>query len=276
MPLIDHLLGSPALRKAVWKLWYPFLTRRLHDEGVVFLNYAYETDPPLGVPLAPQDEPHRFCAQLYHHVGSLAALRGKSVLEVSCGHGGGASYLTRTFEPSKYTGLDLNPAGIAFCRRRHALPGLEFIQGDAENLPFADASFDAVINVEASHCYPDFPRFLMEVARVLKPGGHFLYADFRFKDSIPAWEAAIAECPLEMETATDIGPCVIRGLERNSASSQALLDRKLPRFLHQLGRDFAGVKGSRVYNALAEGQLSYRSYRFVKTEAGFDKNPGLP
>jgi ubiquinone/menaquinone biosynthesis C-methylase UbiE len=265
MPIIDHLLGRPALRKAVWKLWYPFLTRRLHDEGVVFLNYAYESDPPPGIPLAPEDEPRRYCAQLYHHVGSLVDLRGKSVLEVSCGHGGGASYLTRTFEPAEYTGLDLNPAGIAFCRKHHPLPGLEFVQGDAENLPFADKSFDAVINVEASHCYPDFPRFLSEVARVLKTGGHFLYADFRFKDGIPAWEAAIAECPMETEITTDIGPCVIRGLDRNSASSQALLDRKLPRFLHQLGRDFAGVKGSRVYNALLEGRLSYRSYRFVKS-----------
>jgi hypothetical protein len=103
------------------------------------------------------------------------------------------------------------------------------------------------------------------VARVLKPGGHFLYADFRFNDSIPAWEAAIAECPMKTEITTDIGPCVIRGLDRNSASSQALLDRKLPRFLHQLGRDFAGVKGSRVYNALVEGQLSYRSYRLAKS-----------
>jgi hypothetical protein len=41
-------------------------------------------------------------------------------------------------------------------------------------------------------------------------------------------------------------------------------DRKLPKLLHNLGRDFAGVKGSRVYNALMEGNLSYRSYRFVK------------
>lgn len=264
MPLIDHLLGIRPLRKALWKFWYPFLTKRLHGEGVVFLNYAYETDPPLGIPLAPEDEPHRACAQLYHHVGTLAGLRGRTVLEVSCGHGGGASYLTRTFGPAAYTGLDLNPAGIAFCRKRHTLAGLDFIQGDAENLPFADGSFDAVVNVEASHCYPDFPRFLSEVARVLKPGGDLLYADFRFGESIPAWEKAIAECPMEVAGMRDIGPCVIRGMEQNSGRSQELLDRKLPEFLHGLGRDFAGVKGSRVYNALVAGNLSYRSYHFVK------------
>lgn len=264
MPLIDHLLGSQTVRKAIWKLWYPFLTRRLHDEGVVFLNYAYETDPPLGIPLSPDDEKDRACVQLYHHVASQTDLRGKDVLEVSCGHGGGASYVTRTFGPARYAGLDLNPSGIAFCKKRHQLSGLDFIQGDAESLPFVRDSFDAVVNVEASHCYPNLPRFLSEVTRVLKPGGDFLYADFRFSDKIPAWENAIAGCSLTLETMTEISPCVIRGMELNSARSQQMLDRRLPKFLHGLGRDFAGVRGSRVYNALAAGELSYRSYHFVK------------
>ena len=57
---------------------------------------------------------------------------------------------------------------------------------------------------------------------------------------------------------------VLRGMEANSERSMALLDRKLPKSLHGLGRDFAGVKGSRVYNALLEGRLSYRSYCFRK------------
>lgn len=266
MPLIDHLLENQAVRKAIWKLWYPFLTRRLRDEGVVFLNYAFEDDPPMGIPLSPDDEKDRACVQLYHHVGGQADLRGKDVLEVSCGHGGGASYLRRTFAPAKYTGLDLNSTGIAFCKNRHQLPGLEFMQGDAESLPFILESFDAVINVEASHCYPDFPRFLDEVVRVLKPGGHFLYADFRFNERIPEWEKAIKESPLEVKQMTEIGPSVIRGLECNSARSEQMLDRKLPKCLHSLGRDFAGVKGSRVYNALKEGDMCYRSYHFVKQE----------
>ncbi len=265
MPLIDFLLGNQTLRQAVWKLWYPFLTRRLHDQEVIFLNYAYETDPPMNIPLSPADEADRPCIQLYHHVATQTDLGGKEILEASCGHGGGAAYLTRTFHPAKYTGLDLNATGIAFCKKRHQVPGLEFVRGDAGSLPFIAGSFDVVINVEASHCYPDFPRFLAEVERVLKPGGHFLYADFRFKDGIPAWEEALAGCPLEMLANQDIGPCVLRGMEINSERSQALLDQKLPQFLHKLGRDFAGVKGSRVFNALAEGALSYRSYHFVKS-----------
>jgi ubiquinone/menaquinone biosynthesis C-methylase UbiE len=264
VPLIDHLFSVGAIRKAIWKLWYPFLTRRLQGEEVIFLNYAFETDPPLGLALASEDEPNRACIQLYHHVGTQVDFRGKEVLEVSCGHGGGASYLTRTQKPERYTGLDLNASGVAFCTRRHRVENLEFVQGDAESLPFPDASFDAVINVEASHCYPDFPKFLAEVERVLKPGGYFLYADFRFSDGMEKWETELHNAPFKLEQMRDISPEVLRGMERNSARSMELLEKKLPGFLQELGRDFAGVKGSRIYNELLSGGLSYRSFCFQK------------
>ena len=94
MPLIDHLLAIQPIRKAIWKLWYPFLTKRLQSEEVIFLNYAFETDPPMAIQLSSDDEPNRACIQLYHHVGTQVNFSGKNVLEVSCGHGGGASYLT--------------------------------------------------------------------------------------------------------------------------------------------------------------------------------------
>ena len=148
-------------------------THLLGGDDWLFFNCGYEEDPPMALPLEASDEPNRFFIQLYHRTATQVDLSGKRVLEVSCGHGGGASYLTRTLHPASYTGLDLNPAGIEFCQRRHNLPGLDFVHGDAENLPFADQSFDAVINVEASHRYPHFPRFLAEVARVLAPGRAF-------------------------------------------------------------------------------------------------------
>ena len=264
MPFIDNLFAVGWIRKAIWRGWYPFLTRRLQNEGVFFLNYAFEEEPPMGIALAPADEPNRACVQLYHHVASQVTLRGKEVLEVSCGHGGGAAYVARTFQPQHYTGLDLNPAAIRFCREHHRRDELAFQQGDAEHLPFEADTFEAVINVEASHCYPDFPGFLAEVARVLRPGGHFLYADFRFADSRAEWERALAACPLKLERVRTINAEVLRGMERNSARSLELIGRHLPKFLHGLGRDFAGVKGSRIYNAVASGELTYRSYCFLK------------
>ena len=260
MSLLERLFSIPPVRKAIWRLWYPFLTRRLQDEDVLFLNYAFETEPSVSLQLDPADEPNRACIQLYHHVATQVDLGGRDVLEVSCGHGGGASWLTRTLHPASYTGLDLNPVGIAFCQKRHQVAGLRFMQGDAQALPFPDASLDAVINVEASHCYPDFPGFLAEVARVLRPGGHLLYADFRFSDQWADWEQAIEHAPLEIVQTRDISAEVLRGMERNAARSESLVRRCLPAPLHTLGRDFAGVPGARVYAALKSGNLSYRSW----------------
>ena len=267
MPVVDHFFSIGRIRKVIWRLWYPFLTRRLHGEEVLFLNYAFEEEPPLGIPLQPGDEPNRACIQLYHHVATQVELRGKNVLEVSCGHGGGAAYLARTLLPRQYTALDLNPAGIRFCKQRHQVDGLVFVQGDAENLPFESNTFDAVVNVEASHCYHSFPQFLAEVARVLRPGGHLLYADFRFNDRLAEWEQALASAPLHVIRTRNINAEVLRGMNRNSPRSMALIERHLPKFLHSLGRDFAGTQGSRIYNALNSGELSYRSHCFEKIPA---------
>lgn len=125
------------------KFLYRYVTRRLAADDVVFLNYGYEEDPPMGVPLSLSDEPNRFFIQLYHRTATQVDLKDKQVLEVGCGHGGGASYITRALHPASYTGLDLNPVGIDFCRKRHNLDGLEFVVGDAENVCFPDQSFDA-------------------------------------------------------------------------------------------------------------------------------------
>ena len=96
----------------------------------------------------------------------------------------------------------MNRAAIAFCRKWHKLASLDFVHGNAEKLPFPDQSFDAVINLESSAAYPHFSRFLAEVVRVLRPGGHFLYADLRPRDSIAEWEAALANAPLRMLSQT--------------------------------------------------------------------------
>ena len=268
MSLLERLFSMPAVRKAIWRLWYPFLTRRLRGEEVLFLNYAFETDPPIGLQLDEADEANRGCIQLYHHVASQVGLKGKTVLEVSCGHGGGASWITRTMQPAAYTGLDLNPTGIQFCQKRHAVPRLTFQQGDAQRLPFPDASLDAVINVEASHCYPDFPGFVAEVARVLSPGGRFCHADLRYRNGVEEWVAALAQHPrLRLDEMRLINPEVVRGMELNTPRYEAMVKQALPRFLHGLALDFAGVKGSRLHRDAVSGEMSYRSYKLTKRSA---------
>jgi SAM-dependent methyltransferase len=258
-------IGTTALfKKLMIKYWYPFLTRQWDREDVVFLNYGYEEDPPMALPLAAPDEPNRYGIQLYHRTASQADLGGKQVLEISCGHGGGASYVMRTLRPASYTGLDFNAEGISYCRKRHHLPELDFVHGNAESLPFGDGSFDAVLNVEASHAYPHFPRFLAEVARVLRPGGHFLYADFRGYLEFSDWEAAMADAPMRMLSKRVINAEVLRGLENNSQRALDLVGNHLPSFLRPFGMFFAGVPGSLIYRELQRGRVSYRMYCFAK------------
>jgi len=188
-------------------------------------------------------------------------LTGKNVLEVSCGAGGGASYIMRTLGPASYTGLDLNPASIAKCRKSHDLPGLDFVQGDAQNLPFPDESFDAVINVEASHQYLDFARFLAEVARVLRPRGHFLYTDNRRPQALEWWGRFLSEAPLRQLSQRDILDETKRGLAANTQRSHELLSRRVPQFVARAIRYGVGVMDRDLGR---DGGIAYRLYCFVK------------
>ena len=137
----------------------------------------------------------------------------------------------RTFKPAEYTGLDYNPDGVAYCSEHHKLPGLNFVHGNAEDLPFPDNSFDAVVNVEASHAYPTLSKFLSEVARVLKPGGDFLYADFRGRPEFPVWEGALDAMPLRQVSKRVINADVVRSLDDSAQHKLDLISHQLPKLL---------------------------------------------
>jgi SAM-dependent methyltransferase len=262
--VINRVRARTFVMQHMGKYAFRFGTRLMGADELLFINFGYEEDPPMALPLAASDEPDRFCIQLYHRTANQVDLSGKRVLEVSCGHGGGASYLVRTLRPASYTGLDLNPAGIDFCRKRHHLPGLDFVQGNAENLPFDARSFDAVINVEASHLYSRFPLVLAEVARVLRPGGHFLYTDFRRRRGIAEWDAVLADAPIRLVSVRVIDDEVRRGVEKNSPRMQDIISRRVPTLLQGLARNEAFVRGGKRYRAVQSGEFSYRAYCFAK------------
>jgi ubiquinone/menaquinone biosynthesis C-methylase UbiE len=262
----DEWVFSPLLVKLSTKFIYPLATRLMGDD-VLFMDWAYEEDPEMALPLAASDEPNRAHINLYHRTATQSDLGGKRVLEVSCGRGGGASYLVRTLHPASYTGLDLNPNGIEFCKKRHNLPGLDFVQGTAEDLPFDDESFDVVLNVEASHLYLQFPRFLAEVVRVLRPGGDFLYTDVRPRARFADWESALAKAPMRMISQKVINEEVMRGIEASQQNTLAILGpvtRRAPSFLDDLARRAGELRASTFYQALQSGETSYRMYSFKK------------
>ena len=141
------------------------------------------------------------------------------------------------------------------------MDGLTFSCGNALALPFADGKFDAAVNVEASHCYPDVPRFFVEVRRVLRPGGHFLYADFR--DRHPdrgLLQRQLEASGLEIISCADISANVLRGMRMNTEKYRGLIQRLMPKLLQKPAMGFAGVEGSGIYRALESGETVYLCY----------------
>lgn len=95
---------------------------------------------------------------------------GLDVLDVGCGTGVLArAAAARVGAGGSVTGLDLNPAMLAVARRLR--PDLRWQVGDAQELPFAEGSFDAVLCQSALMFVPDATRALREMARVSRPGG---------------------------------------------------------------------------------------------------------
>ena len=148
------------------------------------VGYAPETPVPAWAPMYEwftADPQKRLHLQMYLKVTSRTDLKDKRVLEVGCGQGDGAAFLTTATRPAKYVGVDLHPTQIAMCQRRHQAlgPTLVFHRGDAQRLPLRSDTFDVAINVESSHSYPMFDQFVAEVYRVLAPGGVFCFSDLR-------------------------------------------------------------------------------------------------
>jgi len=99
---------------------------------------------------------------------------GKKVLDVGCGNGYVLSRYAR--EKARTFGVDLTWVGIALSRQRFALEGLsgEFINANAEDLPFATESFDCVCSMGVLHHTPNTVSAVDEIYRVLKPGGRLI------------------------------------------------------------------------------------------------------
>jgi len=254
------LCRVPGLKKVLWRTWYQYLAASQRAPEWTFMNYGYAGDRSGTLALDAADEPNRNWIQLYHHVAGEVDLTGLTVLEVGSGRGGGSSYIKRYLKPEEMTGVDLSKNAVRFSRAGHRVDGLEFKTGDAENLPFNDRSVDAVVNVESSHCYPSFERFVSEVRRVLRPGGHFLYADFRGRADVEKWRHALRRSGLTVLRETDITPNIIAALERDNDRKLDLIRRLIPRVLQPSFLDFAAVRGSAVFEAFRAGQLVYMSF----------------
>jgi len=87
----------------------------------------------------------------------------------------------------RYVGLDLSEAMLTRARPRAEGLNVELVQGDSHRLPFADASFDAVVLHLIVAVVPDPARALAEAARVTRPGGTLLVLDKFLRRGERAW-----------------------------------------------------------------------------------------
>lgn len=103
---------------------------------------------------------------------------GSSVLDVATGSGNAAIAAARL--GCRVTGVDYVPSLLERGRERAAAERLqiEFVEGDAEDLPFDDGAFDAVTSVYGAMFTPDHGRTAAEIARVARPGGTIALASW--------------------------------------------------------------------------------------------------
>jgi SAM-dependent methyltransferase len=111
------------------------------------------------------------------HDAVLAALSGARptrILDVGCGTGILSDRLSRTLRGARVVGCDFSTGMLRHAGARGAQ--VAWVQANALELPFRDASFDAVVSTEAFHWFPDQQCALNEFHRVLVPGGRLLVA----------------------------------------------------------------------------------------------------
>eukprot|EP00922_Rhytidocystis_sp_ex-Travisia-forbesii_P062468 GHVS01092647.1.p1 GENE.GHVS01092647.1~~GHVS01092647.1.p1 ORF type:complete len:332 (+),score=73.19 GHVS01092647.1:34-1029(+) len=233
----------PSFWNYLYHLAYTFVDADY--DRIPFTNYGYEVVPETKTKVdeavvEQQEElkksiPSEYQKQwssvnLYTAVLSQAAVHGeglkdKCVLEVGCGRGGGCVVLHGLEkQPRKYTGLDLCEAGVLRCRymidrqKQFHDKDISFCVGNSMALERAVKanSQDVVFNVESSHCYPDFLKFLTEVHKVLKPGGVFLWCDLQIPFYVSQIKYAMNYAGLKIVSCENISENVSRSLSNGS------------------------------------------------------------
>jgi 2-polyprenyl-3-methyl-5-hydroxy-6-metoxy-1,4-benzoquinol methylase len=126
-------------------------------------------------------------------ISRLPDLNGLKVLEVGCGRGDFAIWLARKYPQAQITAVDFSDSAVAVAKERMSQAGakVEFRQENAQSLTLPAGTFDLVFSCECLEHVPEPIEMAREMARVLKPGGHFiLTTENYFNGQVLGWVMA--------------------------------------------------------------------------------------
>ena len=264
-----HFIGERLPRLRGHRLIYRVFSSP-YSEGLdklEFINYGYVPldDEGERLELEGQQETDRANIQLYHRVASAVLLQGQEVLEVGCGHGGGTAYVMQSLKPGRMEAIDRSERSIRLCRERYPLKGLTFRTGDAMALPCGNEEFDVVLNVESSHAYPCMETFLREVHRVLRPGGHLLFADLRYTKKIPQLWRDVERSGMKVISEEDITANVLKARDEFTRHMAEKMRSRM-RWFGSFALSWLGATDSLAYRYLQTGRFKYLSCVMQKPE----------
>ena len=138
---------------------------------------------------------YEMCKDDYPYIaGELEKEAYTDLLDCGCGTGPMISLLYDKDPDKNYTGIDLTPRMIEVAQAKN-LDGVNWVVGDCEDLPFEEASFDAVICSNSFHHYPNPQKFFDSVKKVLRPGGRLILQDYTAPKPV-LWLMNHTEMPL--------------------------------------------------------------------------------
>jgi ubiquinone/menaquinone biosynthesis C-methylase UbiE len=271
----NFFLGG--IKQIFWKGMYEFGALLAPSAGKwTCMNHGFIPDDGKLVEFDKEDEEERTgitSFQLYHEVASQVPIEGKDVVEIGCGRGGGAAYIAKYLKPKTMTAIDISSNAVKFANAFHkpkSRGNIHFQQGHACNIPLRDGLYDAVVNVESFHCYPDLPKFYSEVYRILKPGGHFLVTDIGYAMYVASNEELMKEAGFIFKETVDIGKNVVASMKKTTQQKEELIIEILGKTLYKMFgfflEEFCALEGSRTMTELEDGKVAYIRWVLQKPE----------
>jgi sarcosine/dimethylglycine N-methyltransferase len=165
--------------------------------------------------------------------------KDSKVLDLGAGYGGAARYLAKTYG-CHVTALNLSEAENNRDREMNKAAGLdhliEVVDGNFESIPAEDGSFDLVWSQDAILHSPRRAQVINEVARVLKPGGDFLFTDPMQADDCPE---GVLQPVLDRIHLDSLGSFAFY---REAAADAGMQEVKIEDMTHQLTRHYGRVR----------------------------------